>query len=132
MGTACKQQAIDIESQFVTEIVVDIIASAVLHIEILISFGHWIVLRNMGYYVDVFCYCAGLVYQDKSAIVNLWPLRSNSMEIPSLGKEFTAQSIWRNNYHSMFVDVQEVLQPSSMVTMSVRDKHIVHYTEVDV
>ena len=94
MGTACKQKAIDIQSQLMTEIVVDKIAIGVLHIEILISFGHWMCLRDMGYYMDALCYCAGLVYQSESVIVNLWPLRSNTMKISSLGKEPTIHSIW--------------------------------------
>ena len=100
---ARKQQTIDIQSQFVTEIVVDKNAIGVLHIEILISFGHRMVLRDTSYYMDVLCYCAGPVYQDESVSVNHWPLRSNTMEIPSLGKELTTHSIWRDENLSLSI-----------------------------
>ena len=113
------------------EIVVDIIAIGGLHIEILISLGHRMCLGDMSYYMDALCYFAGPVYQDESVAVNLWPLRSNTMEIPPLRKELSTLSIWRNNNLSTFVDTQEVLQPSSMVAMPMRDKHIVNRTEVD-
>ena len=76
-----------------TEIVVDISPLGILHIEILISLGHRMNLRDMGYHMETFCDFAGLVYQDKSVIVYFWPLRSNAMQIPSFGKELTAHSI---------------------------------------
>jgi len=75
------------------EIVVDKIAVNILHKEIHISFGHRMFLRDMSYYMDVLCYCAGLIYQDKSIIVNLWPLCSYAMEISSLGKEISINGI---------------------------------------
>ena len=38
------------------EIIVDIVSCGVLHIEILISFGHRICLLDMSYYMDILCY----------------------------------------------------------------------------
>ena len=43
------------------EIVVDKIAIGILHIKIHISFRHRMVLRDMGYYMDILCYCTGLI-----------------------------------------------------------------------
>ena len=37
-----------------TEIVVDISPISILHIEILISLGHWMNLRDMGNHMDTF------------------------------------------------------------------------------
>ena len=87
------------------EIVVDIISCGVLHIEILISFGHRMALRDMSYYMDILCYRAGLIYQDESALINLWPLRSNTMEISSLGIKLTTHSIMRDDNLSTLIDV---------------------------
>lgn len=92
-----------------TEIVVDIISSGVLYIEILISFRHRMVLKDMSYHMDVLCYCAGLVYHDESVIVLPWPFRNNTMEIPSLGKELTTHGIWRDENLSLLVYFHQML-----------------------
>ena len=76
-----------------TEIVMDIISVDIQNIKILITLGHWMNLRYMGNSVKTFCYLKGLVYQDESVIVDLWPLRSNAMQIPSLRKELTSHGI---------------------------------------
>jgi len=89
------------------------------------------VLRDMSYYMNVLCYRAGLIYQDESAIVNLWPLCSNAMEIPALGKEPASHSLWRDDNLSLLIMCNEMLQASCMVAVAMRDKHIVHRTEVD-
>ena len=88
-------------------------------------------LRDMSYYMDVLCYCAGLIYQDESAIVNLWPLRSNTMEIPSLGKEFSIDGMGRYDDLSIIDFLHQMLQPSCMVAVAMGDKYIVHHTEVN-
>ena len=113
------------------EIVVDIGSSGVLHIEIHISFGHRMVLREMSYYMDILCNGAGLIYQDESAIVNLRPLRSNTMKIPSLGKELTTHCIGRDEYLELSITFNKILQASCMVAVAMRDKYIVHRTEVN-
>ena len=55
------------------------------------------ILWNVGYYMDAFCYLTGLVYQDESVITYLRPIRSNAMQISSFGKELTAHGIWWDN-----------------------------------
>jgi len=52
MGTARKQQAFHIQSQFVTEIIVDKIAASILHIEILIGPWNGILLGDAGNDMD--------------------------------------------------------------------------------
>ena len=91
-----------------TEIIMHIFAISILHIEILISLGHWMNLWDMGDYMDTFCHLAGLVYQDKSVIVDLWPLRCNTMQIPAFRKELTAHGIGRNNNFGLSIMLQEV------------------------
>ena len=76
-----------------TEIVMDLVPIGILHVEVLIALGHWMFLRDIGNHVKTFCYLTGLVYQDKSVFVYLWPLSGNAMQIPSLGKELSAHSI---------------------------------------
>ena len=83
MSTAREKQAIDIQSQLMTEIVVDIISVGILNIKILIPLGHRVNLRDMGNSVDTFCYLAGMVYQDESVFTYLRPLCSNAMQIAS-------------------------------------------------
>ena len=113
-----------------TEIVVDKITINILHIEIHISFGHRMVLRDMSYNMDVLCYCAGLIYQDKSIIVNLWPLCSNTMEISSLRKELTTHCNGRKNNSCFVIDAHKVPKSSCMVAVAMRDKYIVHRAEI--
>ena len=91
-----------------TEIVVDKIPVGILHIEILISLGHWMILRDMGNHMNTFCNFAGLVYQDESIIVYLQPLRSNAMQIPSFGKEITVHGIWRDDNLSLMIMLQKL------------------------
>ena len=79
------------------EIVMDIISIGILNIKILITLGHWMNLRYMGNSVKTFCYLTGLVYQDESVFVYLGPLRSNTMQIPSFRKEFSAHGIGRDD-----------------------------------
>ena len=90
------------------KIVVDIISISILHIEILIPLGHRVNLRDMGNSMDTFCYLTGLVYQDKSVFVYLWPLSGNAMQIPSLGKEMTAHGIGRDDNLSLLILLHEV------------------------
>jgi hypothetical protein len=85
----------------------------------------------MSYYMHVLCYGACPIYQDDSAIVNLRPLRSNTMEISALGKEPASHSIWRDDDMYLIVYLHQMLQASCMVAVAMRDKHIVHRTEVD-
>ena len=80
-----------------TEIVMDIIAVGILHIEILIPLGHRMNLRDMGNHMEIFCHFTGLVYQDESVFVYLRPLRSNAMQIPPFGKEMSAHGIGRDD-----------------------------------
>ena len=93
MCTARKEQTVSIQSQFMTEIVMDVIAVGVLYIEILISLRHRMCLMDMSYGMDALCYRAGLVYHDKSVIIDLWPLRGYTMQISSLGEELTAHGM---------------------------------------
>ena len=90
------------------EVIVDKIACGILHVEILISLGHRICLWDMGNRMKTFQNLAGLVYQNKSVIVYLRPLRGDAMQIPSfrkalelarfsIRKELTAHRIWRDN-----------------------------------
>ena len=90
------------------EIVVDIISIDILHIEVLISFGHWMIMRDMGNYMDIFFYLTGLVYQDKSVFVYLRPLRGNAMQITSFGKEMTAHGIGRDYDLSLSILLQKM------------------------
>ena len=53
------------------------------------------------------------------------------MEIAAFRKEFPADGMRRHNDFCFIVNLHEMLQSSSMVAMSVGDKHIVHRTEVD-
>ena len=114
-----------------TKIVVDIIAISILHIEVLISLGHWMNLRYMGNHMETLCYFTGLVYQNEPVIVYLGPLRSNAMQIPSFGKELTVHGIGRDDDLSLLILFQEVPQASCMITMPMRNENIVHITEID-
>ena len=93
MGTACQQQAIDIESQLMTEIVVDIIPSGVLHIEILISFGHRMILRDMGYNVKAICHLLCMIYQDAPLSYPFGPLGRDAVQVTSFGEELSTDGI---------------------------------------
>ena len=114
-----------------TEIVVDIIAMSILHIEVLISLGHWMNLRDMGNHMETICYFTGLVYQNEPVIVYLRPFRSNAMQIPPLGKELTAHGIRRDDDLSLLILLQEVPQASCMIAMPMRNENIVHIAEID-
>ena len=92
-----------------TEIVVEIASSGILHIEILIPLGHRMALGDMSYYMDVLCYGAGLSCQDKSVIVNLRPLRSNTMEISALGIKLTTHCIRREDDFCFVINLHEML-----------------------
>jgi hypothetical protein len=113
-----------------TEIVVDIVPVGILHIEVLIPLGHRMDLRYMGNHVDTFCYLTGLVYQDKSVIVYLWPFRRNAMQIPSLRKELTTHGIGRDDNLGFLIMLQEVSQAACMVAMSMRNENVVHIAEI--
>ena len=91
-----------------TEIVVNIISISILHIEILISLGHWMILRDMGYHMNAFCFLTGLFYQDKPVIIYFRPLRSNAMQITSFRKEFTAHGIGRDDNLGFLIMLQEI------------------------
>ena len=91
-----------------TEIVMDKISISILHIEIQISLGHWMILRNMSNHMDAFYYLTGLIYQEESVIVYLWPIHSNTMQIPSFRKELTTHGIRRNNDLCFSVLLQEI------------------------
>ncbi len=91
-----------------TEIVVDIIPVDILNIEILIPLGHRINLGDMGNHVETFCDFAGLVYQNKSVIVYLRPLRSDAVQISSFGIKLSAHGIGRDDNLSILILFQEV------------------------
>ena len=91
-----------------TEIVMDIIPIGILHIKILIPFGHRMNLRDMGNRMDAVNYFAGLVHQDESVIAYLRPLRSNAMQIPLFGKELTSHSIGRDDDFCLLVLLQKI------------------------
>ena len=54
MGTACEEQPIGVQNQFMTEIIAYQLPVSILHIEVLISLGHRMNLRNMSYGIDAF------------------------------------------------------------------------------
>ena len=140
MSTARKQESAYIKSQLMTEIVGDVISVGILHIEILISLGHRVYLRqptlppglpkNMGYRIDAVGYFTGMLYQDESWVAYLRPLSSNAMQMTSLGEELATQGIGRDDDFCLLVDGHEMLQASGMVAMPVRDEHIVNLAEV--
>jgi hypothetical protein len=72
-----------------------------------------------------------MVYQTDSVMEMHRPLRRDTVQIASLGEEFAADGIGRYNDFSTLIDAKEVLQPSCMVAVAVRDKYIVNSTEVD-
>ncbi len=90
------------------EVIVDIIAISILNIEILISLGHGMSLWDMGNYMKAFQNLAGLVCQDESVFVYLWPLSGNAMQIASFRKELSAHRIWRDDNLSLLIMLQEV------------------------
>ena len=140
MSTARKQESAYIKSQLMTEIVGDVISVGILHVEIPISPGHRVNLRqpalppglpkNMGYRIDAVGYFTGMLYQDESWVAYLRPLRSNAMQMTSFGEELATQGIGRDDDFCLLVDGHEMLQASGMVAMSVRDEHIVNLAEV--
>ena len=83
----------------------------------------------MGNHMDSSCYLAGLVYQDKP-VVYLRPFRSNTMQITSFGKEFSAHGIRRNDDFSLLITFKKVSQASCMVAMPMRNENIVHVAYV--
>ncbi len=113
-----------------TEIVVDVLTISILHIEILISLGHRMNLRDMGNHMETFCDFTGMIYQNKSLIVYLRPLRSNTMQISSFGKELSAHGIGRDDNLCTFIDTQEMLQASGMIAMTVGNENIINIDEV--
>ena len=66
------------------EVVVNIIAVAILYKEILIAFGHWMRLRDMSNHSQTVGYLAGVIYQDKSVVAYLRPFCGDAMKIASL------------------------------------------------
>ena len=66
-----------------TKIVVDKITICIPHIEVLISLGHWMIVWYMGNHMETFCHLVGLIYQDESVIVYVWPFCSYAMKISS-------------------------------------------------
>ena len=91
-----------------TEIVMDIISVGILHIEILISLGHRMILRYMGNYMDTICHLAGMICQNESVIVYIRPFRSDAMQITSFRKERTTHSIRRDDNLSFLILLQEI------------------------
>ncbi len=87
-------------------------------------------MKDMGNHMDAVSHFAGLVYQDESVIVYLWPLRSNAMQIPSFGKEPTAHGVGRNDDLSFLMMLQEISQAACMIAMPMRNENIVHITEI--
>ena len=87
MSTAREQQTIDIQRQFMTEIIVDIITAGILNIEILIPFGHRMILRNMGNHIDAISYLTRLIHSAESVLTYLWPHGRNAVQVPSFRKE---------------------------------------------
>ena len=134
MSTAREQETIDIQGQFVTEIVMDKITVSILHIEIgfhptfsrhdrievsfilfiwlnekvLIPFGHWMNLRYMCNCIEAFSYLKGLVYQDESVIAYLRPFCSDAVQIPPFRKELTAHGVGRNDDFSLLIAFKKV------------------------
>jgi len=52
------------------------------------------------------------------------------MQMAALGKVFSAEGIWRDYDFGRPVHLHEITQTSGMVTVSVRDKHIVNCAEI--
>ena len=131
MGTASEEQAIDIECQLMTEIVVYVVALGILYKEVLIAPGHRMGMRNMGKDMQAVSYLARNIYKDYSLLHLLRPLSSNGMQIASLGKEPPADGIGRNKDLRPVVYLQQMLQTSCVVAMAMGDKDIVNGAEVD-
>ncbi len=129
MGAAREQQAFNIQSQLMTEIIVDIIPVSILHIEMLIALRHWMNLRNTGNSMDALSYVASLVYYNELFTVYFRPFCSNAMQVPPLGIELLTDSIGRYNDLCLPVLLQEISQASCMVVMSVGDENIVNGAE---
>jgi len=86
-----------------TKIIMNISPISIPHIEVLVSLGHGMNLRDMGNHMDTFCCLAGMVYQNKSVIDYLRPLGGNAVQIPSLGKELTCHGVGRDNNLSLLI-----------------------------
>lgn len=54
MGTTRKKQTICVKCQFMTEIIVDIVALCILHKQMLVAFGHRMCMRDMSNNVKPF------------------------------------------------------------------------------
>lgn len=93
MRTARKQQTIDVQSQFVSKIIVYIVTIRVLHKQMLIPFGHWMFLWDMSDNMKTIGNLTGLINHHEPLFIPLWPPRSDAMKIPSLGKELATHRI---------------------------------------
>ena len=132
MCTARKQQNIDVQSQFVSKIIVYVVTLRILHKQMLIPFGHRMFLWNMSDNMKTIRNLTGLINHLEPLFISLWPLRSDAMKISSLGKELATHRIWRDNHLRLSIMFNKMPQTSRMVAMSMRDKHIIHRTEVDI
>ena len=131
MSATCKQQAIYIQNQFVTEIIVDEIAARILHKEVLIGLWYGMCLRNASDDLQTIVYLTTFTDRHQSVIWYHWPFCRDAMQITSLREIFPADGLWRDNDLGCLVNVHEVTQATCMVTMTMGDKHVVNSAEVN-
>ena len=90
MRTSCKQQAICVQSQLVTEIILNVLSLRILDEKMLITLRHRMNLRYVRYDIDVIANVSTLLNRHQSLLWNLWPNRCYAMQKPSYREESPA------------------------------------------
>ena len=119
-----------VQSQLMSEIILNVLPLCILHEEMLITFWHRMNLRYVCYDIDVIANVSTMLNRQQSLLWNFRPFGGNAVQIAALRIKLSADGIWRDNNLCLFVDRHEMLESSRMIAMSVRDKHIVNLAEV--
>ena len=108
------------------EIVINVLPFCVLNEKVLVPFRHRVNMRDMCDDMQVVIYLATLADKHKSFFGNLRPFGSDAMQVFPFRIEFSLHGIWRDNHFCRLVDFHEIRQASSVVTMPMRDEHIIN------
>ena len=114
-----------------TEIIVLIVAIRVFYEQMFIALWHRMRLWDMGDNMEVVGYLASIINRYQPPFYLFRPLSSNTVKIPSLGIELPFDGIGRDDNLSLTIMFNKIPQPSRMVAVPMRDKYIIHHTEVN-
>ena len=84
MSATGKQESVHVQSQFVSEIILNVLPLCILDKEMLITFGHRMNLRDVSYYINIVCNASAMLNRQQSLFGNLRPSRCNAVKMPSV------------------------------------------------